>query len=81
MSERAAFNGSASRNQMQEQSKVVSSHLCGLVLKLSASSTPRKWWRCSGSIAATPACAPSTCSLHARDYQSAAGRLTVLYCP
>ena len=64
MRERAALRGSASRNQMQEQSKVVSSHLWGLVLKLSASSTPRKWWRCSGRIAATPACAPSTCSLH-----------------
>lgn len=47
---------------MVEQSKLVSNHLFGLVLKESAHSIPESRYFNSGQMKALPAYAPSTCS-------------------
>jgi hypothetical protein len=55
-------SAAASRTQNRSQSKLVSSHLCGLMHTESARSSPAANPRCSGHTSAAPAQAASTCN-------------------
>src|SRR5690606_37489522 len=61
-SEKAFFRSLRSRQYSTERSNGVKNHLCGFITIESARSHPLKYCRISGTIAAEPAYAASTCS-------------------